>query len=298
MINFRWEHELESHRLEWCCRFCTSQPFSSEAKLSNHLRHRHPQVSDLSQLSALIKASRQSVDKIPAAACPLCDWDVTLSELNEQVPSTEILVVTSEQFRRHLGGHMEQLALFALPRSYKDEDEHADSNEAAAVVHSDSRSRDLTGNESMSWNTASSNDANEDKEIPDVDTSEKPLMNLLKEERTTSLYPWSKIQPSVPKNQVAPVLRYGDASSQTCTTDGDMYVATLLRDGNTTIEDFWLLGPSGWEKLQTTLESCSPRVAAAAVLVGNAFIIWGGDNRKTDNNALDSRLWLLNTSKT
>ena len=245
-----------------------------------------------------MQASRQIVDKIPAAACPLCDWDVILSELNKEVPSTEILVVTSEQFRRHLGGHMEQLALFALPRSYKDEDEHADSNEAAAVVHSDSKSKDLAGNESLSWNTASSNNANEDKEIPDVDTSEKPPVIPLKEERTTSLYPWSKVQPSVPKHQVAPVLRYGDASSQTCERGGDMYVATLLKDGNTTIEDFWLVSPSGWKKLQTTFESCGPRVAAAAVLVGNAFIVWGGDNRKTDNDALDSMLWLLNTSKT
>ena len=47
---------------------------------------------------------------------------------------------------------MEQLALFALPRSNKSEqNNNADSNEAAAMGCSDSQSRHLSRIEAMSW---------------------------------------------------------------------------------------------------------------------------------------------------
>jgi hypothetical protein len=51
----------------------------------------------------------------------------------------EILVVTAEQFRHHVGSHMEQLALFAIPRGYK-EDGDAGSSRAAPGHGSDGSS--------------------------------------------------------------------------------------------------------------------------------------------------------------
>ena len=51
----------------------------------------------------------------------------------------EILVVTPQQFRHHVGGHMEQLALFAIPRGYK-EDGDAESGRAVPGHGSDASS--------------------------------------------------------------------------------------------------------------------------------------------------------------
>lgn len=125
------------------------------------MRHQHAQFSSPIQLPALIKASRQSVDRIPATACPLCHRDTILRDLNTHTPSDDTLVVTLEQFRRHLGADMEQLALFALPRGYKDEGENADSNAAAAMAHSDSPSRCLSETDAMSLGDVARLEANE-----------------------------------------------------------------------------------------------------------------------------------------
>ena len=50
---------------------------------------------------------------------------------NAHLSKDETIGVTASQFRNHLGHHMEQLALFAIPRGYKETDE-ADSGEVAA----------------------------------------------------------------------------------------------------------------------------------------------------------------------
>lgn len=105
------------------------------------MRARHSSISSSVQLYSLLEASKQAVDKMPAAACLLCDWETSLRDLNIGVATIDTLVVTLDQFRRHLGSHMEQFALFALPRSYSDEGANADSNEAAAAAYSDSPSQ-------------------------------------------------------------------------------------------------------------------------------------------------------------
>jgi hypothetical protein len=61
------------------------------------------------------------------AECPFCtEWAEVLRTTNP-IAETESLVVTHEQFMKHVGNHMVDLALFALPRNLGDEDE-LDSN--------------------------------------------------------------------------------------------------------------------------------------------------------------------------
>lgn len=89
-----------------------------------------------SQLKALLLQSEEPVDKIRPNACPLCDgWESDLNHLNQDAKRLHLnggKVVepygTLKQFRRHLGRHMEQLALFALPIKESDdlEDDSAD----------------------------------------------------------------------------------------------------------------------------------------------------------------------------
>lgn len=73
---------------------------------------------------------------------------------------------------------MEQLALFALPQSPNGGEESADSNEAAAMAHSDSQSRHLSRKETMSWKTVSNGEATFDKAVPDVSTNVVPSIGV------------------------------------------------------------------------------------------------------------------------
>lgn len=47
----------------------------------------------------------------------------------------------------------------------------------------------------------------------------------------------------------------------------------------------------------TQAEGPGPRVGHAALLVGNAFIVFGGDTKTDEMDVLDDTLYLLNTCK-
>ena len=47
----------------------------------------------------------------------------------------------------------------------------------------------------------------------------------------------------------------------------------------------------------TTFEGPGPRVGHASILVGNAFIVFGGDTKMDERDKLDDTLYLLNTRK-
>ncbi len=49
--------------------------------------------------------------------------------------------------------------------------------------------------------------------------------------------------------------------------------------------------------LATTAEGPGPRVGHASLLVGNAFIVYGGDTKMVDSDVLDETLYLLNTCR-
>ena len=115
-----FSHELQVHRIEWCCPFCTHSPLHSLESFKDHLQNRHAQKFIKEQLSALGATCQQSVDKISPQACPFCDeWFVKLRDANPDL-ARETLVVTPAQFQHHVGSHMEQLALFALPKDHGD----------------------------------------------------------------------------------------------------------------------------------------------------------------------------------
>lgn len=114
-----FSHELKDHRREWNCHFCFRQPFTSKDKYRDHLANRHPNAYIEDQLPALFEMSQRGIVKVPASECPFCeDWEQRLRAINPHIPSSEILVVTPSQFQHHVGEHMEQLALFAIPRGH------------------------------------------------------------------------------------------------------------------------------------------------------------------------------------
>jgi hypothetical protein len=84
--------------------------------------------------------SQKPLLKLSPTNCPFCDdWEDRLRAVNNHIPKEESLVVTPSQFQHHVGAHIVQLALFAIPRGYTGEGE-ADSAVAAPHVDSDDSS--------------------------------------------------------------------------------------------------------------------------------------------------------------
>jgi serine/threonine-protein kinase RIM15 len=116
-------HELQNHRREWACPHCQIELFTTKDEFQSHLELAHHIILHGSQLEALVLQSEEPVDRVSPIACRLCDeWETNLLDPKKE-PSRSFLndgrhmeaYGTLRQFRRHLGRHMEQLALFALP---------------------------------------------------------------------------------------------------------------------------------------------------------------------------------------
>ncbi|KAF2786116.1 hypothetical protein K505DRAFT_290268 [Melanomma pulvis-pyrius CBS 109.77] len=126
-----FDHEMQNHRTQWYCHFCKKDGFRSLERFQKHLRHHHAQDATDDQLDALCEASRRPIDRIPASDCPFCDeWETKLRGVNSDIANNEAVVVTPSQFRHHVGSHMQQLALFAIPRGHLEDD--ADVGSAAS----------------------------------------------------------------------------------------------------------------------------------------------------------------------
>ena len=72
-----------------------------------------------------------------------------------------------------------------------------------------------------------------------------------------------------------------------------------LINGSMVRGDLWMLesgsGNISCYPIATVSEGPGPRVGHASLLVGNAFIVFGGDTKMDDSDVLDDTLYLLNT---
>lgn len=118
-----FKHELAVHRRGWICRFCKLDSFPSRVVFKGHLESRHRNRIGSSDLDDLIIGCQKPLSEISLATCPLCDeTPVFAMPLLEANADLELQRQLSE-FRRHLGSHMEHLALFALPFGDQFEDD-------------------------------------------------------------------------------------------------------------------------------------------------------------------------------
>jgi hypothetical protein len=73
------------------------------------------------QLESLVAQAGKSLQRIPASSCPLCDYDAVLRHRMKVGEATlsdsEPILIRPKAFEAHLGRHLEQLALFVLPKS-------------------------------------------------------------------------------------------------------------------------------------------------------------------------------------
>ncbi|KAI5810634.1 hypothetical protein BZA77DRAFT_347640 [Pyronema omphalodes] len=103
-----FHHECEFHRLEWRCEYCDEVSSSSQA-FKNHITKRHRHLLDIESIAVLVDRSERVVES--SQPCPLC-------------PETH----TPKRLQRHLGKHMQQIALFVLPGSLQEDEEDDDDN--------------------------------------------------------------------------------------------------------------------------------------------------------------------------
>lgn len=71
-----------------------------------------------------------------------------------------------------------------------------------------------------------------------------------------------------------------------------------LINSSTVKGDLWMIEAGGnmaCYPLATTAEGPGPRVGHSSLLVGNAFIVYGGDTKIDEADVLDETLYLLNT---
>lgn len=123
----------------------------------------------------------------------------------------------------------------------------------------------------------------------------------LAQHETASPYPWSRRQLTFKSPQPLPFPRYGAAVNAASGKDGSIYVMGGLVNGSTVKGDLWTVEAGdpalGCFAVQTFAEGPGPRVGHASLLVGNAFIVFGGDTKTNEADVLDDTLYLLNTCK-
>lgn len=120
-----------------------------------------------------------------------------------------------------------------------------------------------------------------------------------------SPYPWSQRQLQFGAG-MSPFPRYGAAVNATASKEGWIYMMGGLVNSQLVKGDLWMIelpprnlptAPTACYPVSPSSEGPCPRVGHASLLVGNAFIVFGGDTKTEEGDVLDDTLYLLNTGK-
>ncbi|KAK4948323.1 hypothetical protein LTR10_012857 [Elasticomyces elasticus] len=93
------QHERDMHHRAWACPYCEDVLATSEL-FQAHVVDNHNQERDDSNVQRMINACAQPLEhELTTSQCPLC----------------QKMIVPQKRFFKHLGHHLEELALFSLP---------------------------------------------------------------------------------------------------------------------------------------------------------------------------------------
>jgi hypothetical protein len=92
-----YKHETQHHRVEWFCNFDGHQQYNEQSNFIAHMEKDHQTAFDKGQLS-LLRSMFQRPLRNPEGNCNLC-------------------LRSCANLKSHVGRHLEQIALFALPRT-------------------------------------------------------------------------------------------------------------------------------------------------------------------------------------
>ena len=121
-------HELQVHRVEWCCNTPGHQSYSTRDEFRIHL-DRHDEIYDDDQLGLMIDMFKRPAMQ-STFACPICKDDRYRS-------------LGVDRFEEHLGRHLELISTFALP-SDRGIDGSSDSIATENAVHKNHSNTDTS----------------------------------------------------------------------------------------------------------------------------------------------------------
>lgn len=107
------------HRREWFCPHC-NLVYHDKLKARMHIIQHYDNSDGHHQADLLLQTSSRLPEHLSADDCPFCDWSATLRKRN--IASKEYdLTVPSRRFMKHLGRHLEEIALFVVPQPEEDQ---------------------------------------------------------------------------------------------------------------------------------------------------------------------------------
>ncbi|KAM3071801.1 hypothetical protein ACMFMG_009659 [Clarireedia jacksonii] len=125
------KHELDNHRKQWKCVLCADQELQTLESLGTHFSNLHADL-DTETRTAIMTVCLQPW--ISMLDCPCC---YTYGDrFHQRIDELGKWDVSLTQFQQHLGQHMEQLALRALP-SNEDKSKNSD-DDTFAMKNEDS----------------------------------------------------------------------------------------------------------------------------------------------------------------
>ncbi|KAK5000515.1 hypothetical protein LTR66_000629 [Elasticomyces elasticus] len=113
-----YQHEIETHLVEWQCQYCSRPPFEQLQDFKDHMLRRHQHQFTQAQLPALTRVSQQPVDSVSAAVCKFCDWSKRIRDVDKLAPNDQIIHVSLARYQAHVGVHLEQIALAMLKTQF------------------------------------------------------------------------------------------------------------------------------------------------------------------------------------
>lgn len=162
-----WAHELEAHRKIWTCGMCRAG-LRSKADMNAHLRDMHADHVRMDHLEDVAYSFGRPASYFKASDCPMCDYP---SILRSRGLSDETIVrIPADKFGRHLGRHLEQLALFVLP--------------SADLIDED----DVSGDDQERWEDGDSDECSSDSGQQET-LSEPELIQRLAEIASSRKHP-------------------------------------------------------------------------------------------------------------
>ncbi|KAL8882066.1 MAG: hypothetical protein Q9198_000866 [Flavoplaca austrocitrina] len=125
-------HELQVHRVEWCCNTPGHQVYGTREEFRKHL-NRHDEQYDVDQLGLMVDMFKRPAME-SAFLCPICNDDRYQS-------------LGVDKFEKHLGRHLEMISTFALP-SDGGIDGSSDSIATENAVHNNCSNTDTSSSNS------------------------------------------------------------------------------------------------------------------------------------------------------
>lgn len=105
--------------------------------------------------------------------------------------------------------------------------------------------------------------------------------------------PWAEYQ----IQRAVPSPRFGHSANYITARDGELFIMGGIREMDI-LNDLWVIDTNtltGYQ-LVTGGAKVGPRVGHAALVLGNAHIVFGGDTKLEETDPLDDNLYLLNTT--